>query len=131
MGSSTSSSSSSSTQNIDKRLVTGEGSVGISADNSKVSVQVMDGGAIAGALDLARQTDANAGKNLEQLLGFGRDLFVGSLEALDKAQQSIKDSSAIVAKAYDQAKGHGDEARILSYGVMAVVALVAVKSLGR
>lgn len=123
-GGGSSSSSSSATNNIDKRLVTGENSVGISADSSSVSVNVLDGGAIAGAFTFAREVDANAGKNLATVLNLAGSLFEKTAGALDK-------SAATVAQAYDQAKGQGADARVLAYGAMAVVALVAVKSFGK
>lgn len=134
-GGGSSSSSSSATSNIDKRLVTGQNSVGVSADNSTVTVQVLDGGAIAGALELARQTDANSGKNLGTVLGFASGLYESAMKALENSAAMVRDSSAtntaMVATAYDQAKGQGADARVLAYGAMAVVALVAVKSFGK
>lgn len=126
-----SSSSSSSTQNVDKRLVTGDGSVGISSDTSTVSVNVLDGGAVAGAIDLARSADANAGKNLSTVLNFAGLALAKSAESIGQSAATIKESSATVATAYDQAKGQGADARVLAYGAMAVVALVAVKSFGK
>lgn len=123
-----SSSSAATTNNVDKRLVTGQG-MGISADNS--TVNVLDGGAIAQAIDLVKTTDANAGKNYAQTLGLAKDFFTQSVAALDKSAAMVKDSGAVVAAAYDNAKGQGADAKFMAYGAMAVVALVAVKSFGK
>lgn len=148
-----SSESSSSTQNIDKRWVTGEGSVGLNAENSSVSVQALDGGALAGAfefaarvdanagknlnsvLDLAAQFDANTGRNFDSVLNLASGLYELAVNALGKSATMVSESSKanneIVATAYDQAKGQGADARILAYGAMAVVAVVAVKTFGK
>ena len=56
--SSSASTSASTTQNFDKRVVTGANSVGISGDGN--AVQVLDGGAIAKAFDYAGSVNANA-----------------------------------------------------------------------
>lgn len=133
-GGGSSSSNETTTQNIDKRLVVDQG-IGISSDQSTVNVTALDGGAITqvfefaqSSVDLLKAGDALQGQTAQQLLGLVDRVFDKSFQVLDKNADIVKASGAIVATAYDNAKGEGDAKRLVAYGVIAAVAIVAVKS---
>lgn len=113
-GSSSSSSSSTSTQNIDKRLVVDNG-VGVSSDSSTVNVNALDAGAIEASFQFGR--DALTGADA---------LLARGLQVLDKATTVADKSTALVATAYDNAKGDRTEKTLIAAASLAVVAIVAL-----
>lgn len=123
-GGGSSSSSSTSTQNIDKRQVVEQG-VAVSSDTSNVTVNALDGGAVAAAFDFATRAGAGASE-------FGKAVITEylkpSLDVLRSQQQFVKESGEAVAKAYDDAKGEGTQKFLLAVGVGAMVAVVAVNA---
>ncbi len=136
-GGGSSSSNETTTQNIDKRLVVDSG-IGISSDSSTLHVNALDGGAITEAfefaksnVDLMKSADALQGQTVQQLLGLTDRVFEGAFKVLDKNADIVKQSSGFVATAYDNAKGEGDAKRLVAYGVIAAVAIVAVRSFGK
>ncbi len=116
--------------NIDKRLVVDSG-LGVSADSSTLTLTTLDGGAIGRAFDFAESADALQGQTVQQLLGLVDRVFENSFDVLDKNSEIVKTSGAMVATAYDNAKGEGDAKRLVAYGVIAAVAIVAVRSFGK
>ncbi len=129
-GGGSSSSNSTTTQNVDKRLVVDSG-IGISSDSSTLHVTALDGGAITSAFDFATKNDAIQGQTAQQLIGLADRVFEGAFTVLDKNAEIVKTAGQTVATAYDNAKGEGDAKRLVAYGVIAAVAIVAVRSLGR
>lgn len=136
-GGGSSSSNQTTTQNIDKRLVVDSG-IGISSDSSTLHVTALDGGAVNSAfefatknLDLMKSADALQGQTAQQLLGLVDRVFDSSFKVLDKNSDIVKASGSMVATAYDNAKGEGDAKRLVAYGVIAAVAIVAVRSFGK
>lgn len=119
-GGSSSSNSDQTTTNQDNRIVADSGGVGINATSSNVAVTVSDFGAVKAAIDLVGSTDERRTASLKDLLGAG-------LSVLDKAATQVEKQTALVAKAYDTAKGEGDQKTILAGAAIAAVALVAVK----
>lgn len=133
-----SSSSSQTTQQIDRRQVVSEGAVGVSSDSSTVNISVLDQGAVARAgeiaaqaLELVKTSDQETGKNLSEVLGFARDVFMTGIGVLDKAGTQIERQTELVATAYDLARGEGSEKQMVTIAAVAAVALVAVKVWGR
>lgn len=118
-GSSSSSQSSTSTTSIDKRLVVDTG-VGVSSDSSTVNVNALDAGAIGASFDFGR----DALKGADTLLARG-------LQVLDKATGVADKSTALVATAYDNAKGAGTEKVVLMVAAIAAVSIVAIKVMGK
>lgn len=136
-GGGSSSSNETTTQNIDKRLVVDSG-IGISSDSSTLNVTALDGGAVSRAfefaaknVDLMKDADALQGQTVQQLLGLTDRVFDGAFKVLDKNADIVKASSAFVSDAYDNAKGEGDTKKLIAAGVIAAVAIVAVKSFGK
>lgn len=121
-GGKSSSSSTQETNNIDRRIVADGGSIGISSDSSSVTINALDGGAINAALDFAKASDQETGRTLNQVLGIAANVF-------DKAGRNVDSSAALVARAYDDAKGAGAEKTILIGAALATVAIVALKVL--
>ncbi len=129
-GGGSSSSNETTTQNIDKRLVVSSG-IGISSDSSTLNVTALDGGAIMSAFDFAAKNDALQGQTAQQLIGLADRVFEGAFKVLDKNADVVKTAGQTVATAYDNAKGEGDAKRLVAYGVIAAVAIVAVQSFGK
>ncbi len=122
------SSSKSSTTNIDKRLVVGDGGTGVSADlsaggdYSTVNLSVLDGSAIASAFAFAEANAMSTGESLALLLGVAS-------EALTQNAALVQSSGDLVATAYEDAKGQTADSKYLIAAALAIVGVVAVKAL--
>lgn len=92
-----SSSNAATTNNTDKRLVTGEGSLGVSADNSSVTVNMLDGGIVSEALKTVQISDAISADGFGKLLNVAETLF-------NQGQNLIGQTQSAVAQAYSQAQ---------------------------
>lgn len=116
-GGSSSSSSRQTTNNTDKRLVTGEGSVGISSENSDISVNVetVDGAIVARALDSIDKNNAILGEGLDALFTKGEGL-------IGATQKAVADA---YGQAQTDAKGTIDNRTITVLAVAGVAALWA------
>lgn len=116
-GGSSSSRNDQTTNNIDKRLVTGEGSVGISSENSEISVNVesVDAALVARALDSIDKNNAIVGQGLNELFTKGEGL-------IGQTQKSIADAYSM---AQTDAKGTIDNRTITVLAVAGVAALWA------
>lgn len=129
-GGGSSSSSATTSTSIDKRMVV-DGGVGVTSDQSTVNLQLLDAGAVTGALKFAEQTGADASKNVQSVLGVGLELFKNSFGLLDKAQANVNQAGQLVATAYDDAKGQGTEKTLLTAAVVGVVAVVGLRAFGK
>lgn len=123
MGSS--SSNASSTNNIDRRLVTGEGSLGVAGDSNVVTVNTLDGGIVTEALKTVQINDALGQEGFSKLLTVAQDLF-------NQGQGLIGQTQAAVADAYSQAqtdaKSTIDNRTIVVLGVAAAaVGIFAIR----
>lgn len=123
-----SSSSATTTTSIDKRLVVDSG-IGISSDTSTLNLEVLDGGAVADALAFAAANDTATGENIKALLGLTGDVFAGALTVLDKNADLVASSGALVAEAYQEAKGQTADNKYLIAAALAIVGVVATKAL--
>lgn len=131
MGRSSSRSSSSSdtaNQNIDQRLVTGEGSIGISgsgsavhlADYSTTNITSVDPEIARAAFDFAKAADATGADGFNKVLGLAGDLF-------ERGERMISQTQDRVADAYAQAGERViDESGQISQKTMIVLALAGV-----
>lgn len=142
-GKGSSSSAATTTNNTDKRLVTGEGSVGVSADNSSVIVNMTDGGLVTKGLDVlgAGYTgllEAQS-KNFETGAGLVDSGYTKLLDVLDgvfdKGQSLIGQTQKSVADAYSQAqteaKGTIDNKTMIVLAVAGVAAAYAFTRKGK
>ncbi len=123
MGSS--SSNASSTNNIDRRLVTGEGSLGVAGDSNVVTVNSLDEGIVTKALETVQVNDALGQEGFSKLLTVAQNLF-------DQGQGLIGQTQAAVADAYSQAqtdaKSTIDNRTIVVLGVAAAaVGIFAIR----
>lgn len=108
-------------QTFDKRVVADGSSVGVSGDNTIVNS--LDQGAIANALDLARAAvDANT-KGVIDVLGLARETVTGSVETLGKSTSATIES---LSSGYSNAKGldAGKSATIVA--AVVVAGLIAI-----
>jgi hypothetical protein len=103
------------TNQIDRRVVADNGGLGVSGDGN--AINVLDGGAIAQAFDFAKLSDQETGRTLAGALGFAREVF-------DTGQKN----NALVAQAYDQARGDATQKNLLIAVAVAAVAIVALKA---
>jgi hypothetical protein len=95
-GGGSSSSSAQTTNNVDKRLVVGDG-LGVTADNSSVSVNVTDGGIVSRALTTVELSNASLGEGYDKLIDTAAAMF-------DQSQGLIGQTQKSVADAYSQAQ---------------------------
>jgi hypothetical protein len=130
-----SSSSSTTSTNIDKRIAISEG-VGISADNSSASVtineQSVDADIVKKALDTVSAADATSGAGFSQLLTLAGGLFEGAGRLIGGTQQaalqSYRDAQGATARAMDTATAAargGIDNRTLTMIALAGAAAVA------
>jgi len=117
--SSSSSSTVNNTTNVDKRLVTDNGSMGISSDSSTFNISSLDGGSVKAAL-------AANSANFTTLMDTVKVLGGGAVNALAANVSLAKDLSSTTQAAYSDATGQATGNKTLLYGVMAVIGLIAV-----
>lgn len=116
-------SSSSRSSNTDKRLVTGEGSAGVSADNSTVSMvqNITDSGIVSRALNSVDLANATAGDGFTRLVKAGESL-------IGQTQKSVADAYAV---ANESKGGSLDNKTLMILGVAAIGAVAVVASKGK
>ncbi|MGQ0750605.1 MAG: hypothetical protein ACT4PS_08730 [Betaproteobacteria bacterium] len=91
-GGGSSSSTQTSTQNIDKRQVVDGASVGVSSDSSTVHVTSTDHASVNAAIDLAKVSTAAQGASLNAILGFAEKaltLTEGNINLQTKSAEQI------------------------------------------
>lgn len=113
--SSSSSSTSYTTNNIDKRLVVGEDGTGVSADNSTVTLNIerLDADLIGQALDFASEANAVTRDGTIEVLSTGRDMFTAAMQRVGDAY----------SKAQNDAKGSIEQKTVILVALVAVVPL--------
>lgn len=114
MGSS--SSSSAPTTNTDKRLVTGQNSIGISSDNSNVTLQMLDGGIVSKALETVQLSDVVTGQGFDRLLTAAESLFNQGQKMIGQTQSAVQDA---YQQAQDNTKSTIDNRTVIVLGVAA------------
>lgn len=128
MGLFSSSKSNSNVFNTDKRLVTGEGSVGVSADSSTVTMNVTDAGIVSRALDSIDMAGATNADGFARLLKTAAPMFDSMF---DRGQALIGQTQSAVADAYGQARnnqaGTIDQRTMIALAVLAAIAVYATK----
>ncbi len=120
MGSS--SSNASTTNNTDRRLVTGEKSVGVNGSDNTVTVQSVDAEIVGKALETVQVNDALGQEGFSKLLTVAENLF-------NKGESLIGQTQSAVADAYSQAqtdaKSTIDNRTIIVLGVAAAAVGIA------
>lgn len=129
-GSSSSSANTQSTTNVDRRQVVGEGGLGVSSDSSTITVNQLDGGAIARAFDYGNIVAKGSGDVATGLIKTAQEVFAKSYDALQKDREFVQTAGNQVVKAYDDAKGDGTQKFLIGIGVVAAVSVVAVAAMG-
>lgn len=111
MGSKSKSSSSTTYQNTDKRVVADGGGVGLSGDRNTVSINMLDEGAIAASADVVKaalqtieKADATAGEGLESTIRLASDSFARLVnlagDVLGGGATALERSQELTAQAY-------------------------------
>ena len=114
------SSSAASTSQTDNRRVLGEGA--ISAENSTVSIQTLDGEVVNRALDTA---DLSVGKALTFADSTQAKAYAFANSAGDRALDNIEATTELVKDAYQEAKGRGELTDQITIGALVMAGLVA------
>ena len=114
------SSSSAATNQTDNRRVLGEGA--ISAENSTVSIQTLDGEVVNRALDTA---DLSVGKALDFSDSSQARAYAFANSAGDRALDNIEATTELVKDAYQEAKGRGELTDQIIMGALVMAGLVA------
>lgn len=117
--SSSSSSTTNNTTNVDKRLVTDNGSTGISSDSSTFNISNTDNGAVNAAL-------ASSSANFKTLMDTVKVLGAGAVNSLQANVALAKDLSGTAQNAYTDAAGQASGTKTLMYAVLAVIVLVSL-----
>lgn len=100
--SNSSSSTSNFSQQQEKNLAIASGATGISAENSTVNVVSTDSGAVRGAFDAIKASDAQRGKNYDKLLTTTSDIFdSGAGMFTDMTKQSGKNFDNLLSASGD------------------------------
>jgi hypothetical protein len=118
--SSSSSSNSTTTTNVDKRQVVDAGGIGVSSDQSTVSVtnNSLDAGIVNTALDVVKSNDATNGASFSQLLSMADKLFTTSSNIIGKAQDTtLSQVGALTTLSNDQ-KGAVDQKTLIILGAV-------------
>lgn len=118
--SSSSSSNSTTTTNVDKRQVVDAGGIGVSSDQSTVTVtnNALDAGIVNTALDVVKTNDATQGASFSQLLTMADKLFSTSANIIGKAQDTtLTQVGALTTLANDQ-KGAVDQKTLIIMGAI-------------
>jgi len=143
MGGKSSSSSASSTttnntyqtNNEDNRMTIGNGGMGISGSGNSTVMNVLDGGAVAGAIDLAKGTRELASKDFGEVLNAGKYLldqaYKNASDARDAARETIKDVGGIYQQSRETelSKDTQSAKQLMTVGGMILVGVIAAKSL--
>ncbi|MCZ2495729.1 hypothetical protein GN316_03060 [Xylophilus sp. Kf1] len=131
LGGDSSSATTSTTDVRDMRVVGGDSSANVSANNSEISVFSTDHGAINGGLTLASQGVAAAVKSGDTLAATLGSMFD---KALTFASDTNKSSTAQVASAYGSVasglQGAYSESRAPDTGILKIAAIAAVLIVG-
>lgn len=120
------------TNNTDKRI-TAQGPA-ISADHSTVTMQVLDGGAVAGAIDLAKAGRQQDSEDFASIIGAGKYLLDKAYSEVDASRLAMKETLSSVGQVYQQAreqeltKDSANTKSILTVAGFAVVGLVALQA---
>lgn len=104
------------TNNTDKRLVTGESSIGISADDSSVTLNMLDGGIVNEALKTVQINDALGADGFNKLLAVAENLFNQGQNLIGQTQKSVADA---YSQAQIDTKSTIDNRTIVVLGVAA------------
>lgn len=126
--SSSSSSAATTTSNIDKRQVVSSGAVGVTTDAAggiSVTNNALDAGAIQGALDYVKATDATQGANFTSLLSLADKMFSTGAGVIAKAQDTTLAQIGQINTAKNDTTGTIDQKTMIilaaaSLGVLAL-----------
>jgi len=119
-GGNSSSSTTNLTEQVDRRLAIGNGSMGLAGDNSFFSINQTDGGIAKAALDFAAGADASNGDGFSKLLSTASGLF--KMQS-DNATSLAGQTQQAVLSAYTNAAS--DKTSTIDNRTLVILALAA------
>lgn len=126
--SSSSAATTNNTETRDMRVVGGDASANVSANDSNVTVFSTDHGSIAAGLQLGTQAIDASTKNTAKVLDVGQNMFAGALNNAASANQAalgaVSSANERLALAYQS--GQAGDQTSLKYAGFIVVGLAAV-----
>lgn len=123
--------STTSTSNVDRRVVADAEAVGVSGDFNSIAITKTDLGAIREAFGFAGNVQAGQERTALELIGIADRVFSDAFETIGQSAALVKQSGDNVAAAYSEARGAGTEKMVLTVAALAVVGVVAVKAWGK
>lgn len=123
-GSKSASTTNNTTNQTDNRRVLGEGS--ISAENSSINIQTLDGEVVNRAFSFGSDSLDFANSNVGKAFNFGGRALDYATEAQAKAAKSMEAQGSLIAAAYSDAKGRGALTDKILIGAVAMAGLVAL-----
>lgn len=117
-GSSSSSSQSTTSTNTDKRLVVSSG-VGVTGDNTSVTVNTLDAGIVDKALQTVANSNAIQGGNFDKLLVAATHLIDGGVNAVATGVSQVAASQQALVAAQTDQTGKIDN-KTIAIGVLAI-----------
>lgn len=111
----------------DNRIAAAENSINlVESSGNSVTVNALDGGAVGRSFDFAEAVSQGAATLAAASV---QNMQESTRTALSAVQDAYQDENDKLSQAWADAKA--GEQKLLSYGVMAAVAVVAVSALGR
>lgn len=127
------SSQTSNTENIDMRVVGGDGSQNLSARDSNISIIATDHGAVTAGMNLGTAALTANERAVRSVLDTGEGFFQGALNTVTSSQKSavgaISSANERLALAYQS--GQAGDQTTLKYAGFIVIGLAAVMIFGK
>ncbi len=131
MGGRSSSSNASTTTNADNRLVVDNGGIGVTGSGNSLTLSTTDFGAVQGALDLAKSGQQQDTQRFDALLSAGTSLLSKTFATVQASNDLARSVSQGAVQLASKATPEQDSTKFLMIGVVAAVAVVAVKAFGK
>lgn len=123
-GSKSASSTTTNTTVVDKRMVVDGGGVGVSAENSKVTINSLDADIVGKALDTVKAADATNGEGFEGLLSLADKLFDKGAALVETSQNTALSQIEAINAASADKEGTIDQKTMIVLAVAGAAALV-------
>ncbi|MCW3478959.1 hypothetical protein OL229_05190 [Neisseriaceae bacterium JH1-16] len=123
------------TSNADNRMTIGNGGLGVSGTGNSTTMNILDGGAVAGAIDLAKSGRQLASQDFGEVLNAGKYLidqaYKNASDSRDAARETIKDVGQVYQQSRETelSKDTQSAKQLMTVGGMILVGVIAAKSL--
>jgi hypothetical protein len=123
--------SSSSSSQEDRRLVTGQGSVGISGNSSSVTINTLDQGIVNHAIDLVSSTNAVGADSYKALLGTTQSLLGQALDSVKLNTQLAGSLTQGAQQLTSQVASAANPNQPFIIAGVVIAAIFAIKTFGK